>query len=523
MSERPPAPSTAFDPQRLLEPRAYREPVLAQPIRLVETHISWVFLTGAHAFKVKKPVNLGFLDFSTLAQRHHACLEELRLNRRWAPSLYLDVVAITGTRDRPTVGGDGPVLEYAVRMRQFAANDQLDQRLDAGRLGLDDMDRLAAAIARWHDAAPLAEPWRVCGPAPLQAALHETLDTLTTAAASAALQRLGDWIAQREAQLLPLMQARRAGGCVRELHGDLHLANLLEHDDQILAFDGIEFSEELRWIDVINDLAFTTMDLQARGRADFAWRLLNRYLEHRGDYAGAALLPFCEVYRALVRAKIALLRSHQLASASPAADARRQQQHYLQLAARLARNRGGALLLMHGLSGSGKTWLSERLMSRLPAIRLRSDVERKRLHGLAPGARGDAATLYSAASSARVYARLAELAGALLDSGYTVIVDAAFLRRDDRARFRELAQRRGCPLRILACAAPAAQREARLLARSRRADDASDADLAVLRAQQRQAEALDADEAVIALTVGEGEQEDLDALLARLRRPLGAR
>ncbi len=508
----------------LKQAAAYPHPVGA--VRVAETHISWVLLTGAYAYKIKKSVNLGFVDFSTLEQRRQACLDELRLNRRFAPQLYLDVVPITGTAECPRIGGDSEPFEYAVQMREFPQDAQLDRLLAAGQLDAGDMQALGESIAALHADAPRADAaLAYARPAQIRRDAQDNLDALAAGTAGdphAAVAALAAWTDAEHRRLAALMAARHDQGFVRELHGDLHLANLVRIDQRILPFDCIEFSAALRWNDTISDLAFLTMDLRRRGHAEFAYPLLNRYLERSGDYAGMRLLRFYEVYRALVRAKIAMIRRDAASGAARAA-AQRELEAYLGLAQARAAGTRAALVLMHGLSGSGKTRLSSGLIGTLPALRVRSDVERKRLHGLdaaqhsgsAPGA-----GIYTVAASAQTYALLAQAAHAIIAGGETAVVDAAFLRRADRARFRALAQTLGVPLLLVSCSAPPEVLRARLQRRAASGTDASEADLAVLERQLASAEPLDADERARAIEVATTQGVAPDDLAQRLRARL---
>lgn len=519
MSERPgirdPAGCEPLNLAALLRPEAYRHPVGS--VRLVETHVSWVLLTGAWAYKIKKPLRLDFLDYSTAELRRRACLEELRLNRRCAPGLYAAVVPLTGTPAQPVLDGEGAAFDYAVKMREFPQQAQLDRLLASGRLGDPDMDALAVWLAAFHDAAPRAGPDLPHGrPAAVRAATHDTLALLRGAPDPTprdAAWALLKWADAQERALEPLMARRRREGRVREVHGDLHLANLVRMPAGIVAFDCIEFSEPLRWIDVINDLAFTTMDLRFRGRRDLASRLLNRYLEGTGDYEGVRLLRYYEVYRALVRAEVAAIRAGEVAASAREA-ALRERDAYLAWARERSAGHAGSplLVLMHGVTGAGKSWLSERLAPRLPAVRLRSDVERRRVHGLSrhqPSGSGLDADLYSAAASARTYARLVELARALLRAGEHAIVDAAFLRRSDRQAFQRLARELGARFAIVTCSAPVLELERRIAARGR--SDTSEGSVAVLARQLTRADALDEAEARYALAAS-----DPDATAGRL-------
>lgn len=504
----------------LSAPAAYPHAVHA--LQLVETHISWVLLTGDYAYKIKKPVNLGFLDFSTLEARRRACVDELRLNSRFAPQLYLDVVPVVATTLGLRIGGDGAIVEYAVKMRQFAQEQQLDRLLVAGALDPEDMDALAGTIAVLHQAAPPAPAELALGwPEQVARDAQDNIDVLRTApdaGSRAGIEALAQWTCEQNAHLAPLMSARRQQGFVREVHGDLHLANLVRLDGAIVPFDCIEFSAALRFNDTISDLAFLTMDLRTRGRADLAGRLLNTYLGQTGDYAGMRLLRYYEVYRALVRAKIACIRQRE-AIAADRVEASRQLDAYVAFARDRALAPHPALVLMHGLAGSGKTRFSARLMTLLPAVRVRSDVERKRLHNLGSDARSGspvAGGIYAAAASEQTYARLEAAAAACLEGGEVAIVDAAFLRRADRTRFRALAQAHAVPFLIVSCTAPLAQLQRRIEQRAARGGDASEADVAVLAHQLESSQPLDDDERADVIEVPTGDDVLAERALARV-------
>lgn len=503
----------------LTDPRCYPHPVVR--VEVIETHASWVLLTGEHAYKIKKPVNLGFLDYSTLARRRAACEEELRLSRALAPELYLDVAPITGSLQAPIMNGAGTPIEYALHMREFDRSQQLDELLAAGRLSERDMDGVADYVAAFHRGAPRAAAQGPYGvPAELQAAAQDnfaTLAPLLTGHYAADLTQVQAWSAAEYPRCRGLMESRRAQGWIRECHGDLHLANLARYGGRLLAFDRIEFDPALRWLDVLNDAAFLMMDLLARGRGDLAWRFLNGYLQHTGDYRGLPLLRYYLVYRALVRAKVTLLKAREAGVAFGLVPAGAER--YLELARVLTVPTHPRLILMHGLSGSGKTWLSERLMTLLPAVRLRSDIERKRLHGLEPLARSGSAPgadLYDADTTAETYGELLVLAELALAAGYHVIVDAVFLLRGQRRLFRELAERHGWPWLIVECRAPESVLRTRLEARSAAANDASEAGLAVLDYQLRSRETLDRREREHAAVVDNRTSPDPGVISARI-------
>ena len=447
---------------------------------LVETHISWVLLGPELAYKLKKPMRLAFLDFSTLALRQRCCEEEVRLNRRLAPLLYLGVAAVHGPLDAPSMEGEGEVLEYAVKMRRFADDADWLSRLTRGDDLRAEVDVLAARIARFHAQAPVAHAGGPYGaPSQVVATVESALQGVT-AVFGAAATPVAHRVRAQAGAVEHALAARLAGGHVREGHGDLHVANLMFDADGPTAFDCIEFDPALRWIDVMSDVGFLVMDLQARGHAGLGYRFLNAWLEHSGDYDGLQVLRYYMVYRALVRSQVAALRAAQAgADARLDADAAL----YLSVAASLAAPASPRLLITHGLPGSGKTWQTQRLLERAGAVRVRSDVERKRLFGLGPldDSRTQGSTgIYGADATERTYARLESVAATALAAGYPTIVDAAFLRRDERERFRALARQHGCPCSVLHCAEPLEVLRQRVAERAQRRDDASEADAVVL-------------------------------------------
>jgi predicted kinase len=286
---------------------------------------------------------------------------------------------------------------------------------------------------------------------------------------------------------MPLMRERREQGRIRECHGDLHCGNVVRWQGRLTPFDGIEFDPALRFIDVVNDIAFLAMDLAERGRADLRSVVLQAWIERLGDFAALPLLTYYEAYRALVRAKVAALRALQAEPAAAAhAAAITECARYLAWAAERIRKREPILVITCGLSGSGKTWLARRLRERLRALHVRSDVERKRLAGLVPEADSRSppdAGIYTPDFTARTYDRLNEWAAAALTGGESIIVDAAFLRRDERVRLLSLAESHGAPACIVHCTAPVDILRERIAARHARRNDASEAGVDVLERQ----------------------------------------
>lgn len=473
--------------QSLLDPDVY--PHETRDIHLLETHISWVILTGPYAYKIKKPVDFGFLDYSTLAQRQYYCKLELSLNLRLAPSLYLGVVAITGTEDEPIIDGPGEAIEYAVKMKQFPSGQLLSDLIANAELSTAHVDWLAKVVADFHTNIAVAPADSDFGTAEaVWQPVEENFQQIRAATEETELlQRLADiedWSRKEYSAIRSQLDQRKQDGFIRECHGDLHLGNIVLLDEEIVPFDCIEFNDHLRWIDVMSELAFLVMDIEDHDRRDLAWRLLNAYLERTGDYEGLGVLRFYLVYRAVVRVKVAALRLNQAGLADEDKTAiHHQMGNYLALAEHYIRSRRAAVFIMHGLSGSGKTWVSQQLIEALPAIRIRSDVERKRLHGLSANessGSGIGEGIYDEQSSDETYTWLATLAEAICKAGFLVIVDAAFLRKDRRQWFRLLAEELGVPFRILSCHASHVILRERIEERQALGVDASEAPITVL-------------------------------------------
>ena len=508
--------------QALLSPSRYPHPV--EHVELMQTHGAWVLLAGEFAYKIKKPVRFPFMDFSTLGARRHACETEIRVNRRFqshdrpATQLYLGVLPIVGTPDDPRWGEAGgsdepPAIEFAVQMRRFDEALRLDHLCRRGALTAQHVVGLARRMAAFQARAAVAgkaQPWGHAA-----AAMRWPRDNFSTLRANlreagdaAAVQALSDWTEQRFMAIEPLLSRRRQKDRVREGHGDLHLANLVLIEEAVLPFDAIEFNDELRWIDVASDMAFTWMDLLDHGQPGLANVLLSEWLDASGDVSAPSVWSFFASYRAGVRAKVAAIRAGQQGSEGATSEADKnlaEARRYLALARDIARPPAPQLVITHGLSGSGKTWASGRWLQAEAsgrAIRLRSDVERKRLHGVSPRASSGSGLnkgLYRPQAHEETYASLRSRARGLLQDGWSVIVDAAFLRETERRAFAELAQAEGCPFHVLACEAPVDELRRRISARQAAASDASEATLAVLEQQLGWREALSDGERALAL------------------------
>ncbi len=470
----------------------------AHAAQVIETHISWVLLIGDHAYKIKKAVDLGFLKYLSQSSRKHFCEEELRLNRRTAPDLYLEVVSIGGSVDAPQFGML-PAIEYGVKMRRFADDALMDARVQQGSVEPSHIDALAGVVARFHEQAAALDPLSPFGTAEtIRAVAMQNFEQmralLTDKADLHQLTTLEQQTDEEWQACTALFGSRRHAAHVRECHGDLHLGNIALIDESPVPFDCIEFSPELRWIDVMDEVAFTMMDLMHHGRSDFAWRYLNAYLEASGDYEGVGVLRFYLAYRAAVRAKIAAIRASQSGIDS---DVRKQHLQacstHLALALQCLSDRKSALIITHGLPGSGKTTFAQYVIEQLGAVRIRSDIERKRLFGL--GAMEDSRQLdediYSQKATTCTYSRLLCLARDLQTMGQRVVVDAAFLRAEERAQFHSLAHEMSVPFVIATLAAPEKTLRARI---RKRRHDASEADVDVLEKLQAVQQQLTAQE-----------------------------
>ncbi|MCC5794802.1 MAG: AAA family ATPase [Chromatiales bacterium] len=497
--------------------RATAWPGNPAPARLVETHISWLLLAGDFAYKIKKPLDLGFLDFSQLEQRREACQEELRLNRRLAADIYLEVLPISGTPASPRPGDPSDPIEYAVAMRRFPDDAVLTIQLSDGKLSMEDCRQLGRDIAVFHDGlAP--DLSRGCPDSvwePVADSLNMLAELGVPCSGSDGLDTLRSSLSRRYSGASGLLQQRQAAGRVRECHGDLHLGNLVRLPRGIVPFDALEFDPDLRWTDVMAEVAFLLMDLGVRERCDLAHAFLDGYLAQSGDFDGLPLLPLLLAARALVRAKVTLLAPDGTQPAARAACRK-----LLQFAARPALlPRQPQLLLVCGPSGTGKTWLARQLSAPLSAIHLRSDVERKRLAGLAEQASSHSAPgqgLYTTERSLATYERLARLAGIVLDAGFSVLVDAAALEAEQRAGLLEVAHAHGVPGTLVWLHGPEALLRQRISTRIAAGNDASEATLAVLIAQLSGLDPPCHDEAARVVSLDVSQRIDVPELVEKL-------
>lgn len=487
----------------LLRPDAYPHPVTR--VDLVETNVSWVLLTGELAYKIKRPVHLPFVDLRDPERRAFFCAEEIRLNRRFAPELYLDVCEVVAADGGARIGGAGPVLDHAVRMRQFPREQELDRLLASGKVEPAELWAFGHELAGIHAELPRAAPGDPWGkPTEVRAAVLENFRQGVEAAAAVGnageIGALAGPLAARLSEADPWLLARLREGRAHECHGDLHTANVVRLGERLVAFDSMEFEPAFRWIDVAEEVAFLSTDLEGRGAPDHAHAFVSGYLENSGDHGIFRVLRLYQAHGALVRAKVAALRA-----AESGADG--EHARCVAQAGRALEPRQPRLILMCGVSGSGKTWLAQRLAPRLRAIHLRSDLERRRLAEPRP---------YTPRARALTYVHLAICAEDVLSAGIPVLLDATFLRREHRTLFRKLAAELHVPLRVVACRAPAEVLRERVASRLATGSDASQADLAVLAEQEASQEAITPEEGLSVLDADTRRARVVEEVVERL-------
>nr|WP_221189901.1 bifunctional aminoglycoside phosphotransferase/ATP-binding protein [Azomonas macrocytogenes] len=509
----------------LRNPAVYPHPV--DQVRIIETHISWVILTGHHAYKMKKPVNFGFLDFTTLAARKHFCEQELKLNQRMAPELYLEVLPVTGTPDAPQLSGAGEPIEYLLKMQEFPQSQLLEHIQARGELNNGHIDALAEQIAHFHLQTPALASEHPLNSAqaivaPMRQNFEQIRPLLQETADLAQLDALEAWTETSISRLEPMLEQRCQQGLIRECHGDLHLGNATLIDGKVVLFDCIEFNEPFRMIDIASDAAFLAMDLEDRGMQPQSHRFINGWLERTGDYGALHLMNLYKAYRALVRAKVNLFRLHQEQDDDERQAVLRQYRSYADLAESYSTVPYRVLAITHGFSAVGKSSVSLCLVEALGAIRLRSDVERKRLFGTQKKADGQQLDtgIYDKQSSEATYKRLNELAETVLQAGFSVVLDATYIKQVQRQSARSVAEATGVPFLILDCQAPMELILEWLAERQAEGSDPSDATEAVIRAQQASQEPLTTEELTHSLRVDTHIPASYDNLVNKLRQHL---
>jgi len=452
-------------------------------VHQIDTHGAMVFLAGSRAFKVKRAVKFPYMDFSTLALRHAACEKEIVVNRRTAPELYLGVVPITREQDGSlALNGDGTPLEWALAMKRFAQKDMFDRMADSGRLTHGLMRDATDAIAAFHTAArPVEDELGLAWVVEENIAELKERPDLFPAADVADFEERATAAVER---VRPVLTARAAAGRVRHCHGDLHLRNLVLFDGRPILFDAIEFNDAIAFIDVLYDLAFLLMDLDMRGLPDLANLCLNRYLQRRDELEGLAAMPLFLSTRAAVRAKVSASAEGSQQDDTGRDAMRQEAKRCFEAARRYLEPARPDLVAIGGLSGTGKTTLARAVAptrgQQPGAVHLRTDLLRKQLWGAGEFDRlpQDA---YSPDFTEKVYGTLISRAAAALAAGQSVIVDAVWLKPDERAAIQAVAERAGAPFHGIWLSAPEAAMVARVTART---EDASDADASVVRFQQ---------------------------------------
>jgi uncharacterized protein len=475
--------------EQMLQPGFYPHEVKGK-VELIQTHISYVLLTGDFAYKLKKPVNFGFLDFSSLDKRKHFCEEELRLNQRGAGELYLEVLPLTQDGDKYYLNGAGDTVEYVLKMRQFPQETLLSEMFEKGTLKESHLEELGRVVARYHEKADIDDYIKSFGKVEkVRAAFDENYQQTTGYIGRAQTQLQYDetksYTDSFFAECSQLFESRIAKNYIRECHGDLHLRNIALWQEKMLVFDCIEFNEPFRFVDVMYDVAFTVMDLEARQRKDLGNAFLNTYLEETGDWEGLQVLPLYLSRQAYVRAKVtsfllddpgvpALLKEESAKTAGG----------YYKQAWDYTKPRQGQLILMSGLSGAGKSTAARYLARKSAGIHIRSDAVRKHLAGISLMERGTD-EIYTPEMTEKTYARLLDLGILLASQGFTVILDAKYDKVQMRSSAISQAEKHQIPLTIISCTAPLEVLQERL---KNRTGDIADATADLLTSQVEQAE-----------------------------------
>jgi len=474
----------------LSKPSAY--PHKVREVRLIQTHISWIFLTGKYVYKVKKPVNFGFLDFTTLKKRKFYCEEEVRVNKLLAPAVYLGVVPITLNRGELRVGGRGRVVEYAVKMLQLPQELIMSKMLESGRVNVKDIEKLAKIIAQFHKKAKTTPKINHYGlPKTIAFNWNENFaqteeyinETISREEWEEVKKRVEDFMKNNS----NLFKKRVRQGKVKECHGDLHSGNIFLLRDSPVVFDAIEFNPRFRCSDVVSDVAFLTMDLEFHGHKKLAKRFVEVYKYHSKDEELSRLLSFYKCYRAYVRGKVTGFRLRELGLTKSEKEKIRKIAHsYFQLALKYAREltqfSPPMLIVIMGLPGTGKSTVARALGKRLGMKVLSTDIIRKRLASIpvyehSYSAFGEG--IYRASMSERTYSTLLHKAEKILERNKSCILDGTFSKVKYRKKARELAKKKGAKFLPVLCTCSEEVVRRRLVERKRAGKDVSDATLEI--------------------------------------------
>jgi uncharacterized protein len=475
--------------EQMLQPGFYPHAVI-EPIELIQTHCSYVLLTGDYVYKLKKPVNFGFLDYSTLEKRQNFCQEELRLNQRGAGELYLEVLPISSQGDRYQLGEMGNPVEYTLKMRQFPQETLLSSLFEKGELKEEHLEDLGRVVADYHSLAQTDEYIRTFGKvSQIRLAFDENYEQTQKYIGGPQTQKQFEETKQYTdnffAERTQLFESRIANSYIRECHGDLHLRNICLWQDKLMLFDCIEFNEPFRFVDVMYEVAFTIMDLEARQRKDLANAFLNTYVEQTGDWEGLQILPLYLSRQAYVRAKVtSFLLDDPGIPVEVKEEAAKTAAAYYKQAWEYTQPHQGQLILMSGLSGSGKSTTARYLARKLGAIQIRSDAVRKHLAGIPLYQKG-ADSFYTVEWNEKTYIRLLELGILLGSRGFKVVLDAKYDRVHWRGEAIAAAEEHQIPIQIIHCTAPVKLLLERLVNRT---GDIADATADLLASQINQCE-----------------------------------
>ncbi len=512
----------------LCNPSAFEHEV--HNISVIETHISWIILTGEYAYKIKKPVQFSFVDFSTLEKRKYYCQEEIRLNSRLAPDLYLGVVAITGDPENPSFKNSGAAIEFAVKMRQFPQETMLSYLSSQDLLREEHVIQMAEEVAEFHMHIDTAAKESIFGkPDSVHYWVKDNFVQIESKLEAqkdlALLEKIKDWTEREYKKIVTQLQKRKSLGFIRECHGDMHLGNTVLIEEKVTIFDCIDFNEQLRWIDVISEVAFVVMDLHDRKHEEYAVQFLNFYLQNTGDYLGLTVFPYYFIYRAMVRAKVAILRIAQNnVNETQIGQIQKEFNSYIELAEHYIEKRKAVMIITHGLSGSGKSTIAELLVGPIGALQIRSDIERKRLHGYSALEETTSAVnnnIYSQQSSTETYNHLAMIAKCIINAGHSVIVDACFLQKEQRDEFQELALELQVPFLIIEFKATADTLRQRVVARrTEDKKDPSEADIGVLNYQLQNYLPLTDEEKMYSLTINTENEVLVETVIAEINNKI---
>lgn len=497
---------------------------------VIETHISYVILTGEYVYKIKKPLDLEFLNFSSLEKRLFYCQEEVRLNKKLAPEVYLGVIKISGDYTDPIINSTGHAIEYAVKMRQFSQSAIFDHLLSSQELTIDMIRETAQVMAEFHQ---VATPGLQDNPYGTYKQIHEPVvqnfdqiqPFLSESTDLAQLNAISVWADNEHLRLQHVFNERKKNGFIRECHGDAHLGNIALIDDKPVIFDCIEFNDSFRWTDTMADIGFLVMDLEDKQQPTLANQLISDYMQATCDFGGLNVLNYYKSYRAVVRAKIAQFQRMQ-ATTEQAKQA--SWQHYkecMDLAMHYCTPKKPALVITHGLTATGKTSVAEYLVQHAGFIHISSDVVRKQLQGLTITNQSQTPVyegIYSHDITEKVYSHLQDIAQVIIQAGYSVVVDATFIKQKHRQSFRQMADAHSVPFKILHTHADEAKILQWLAQRQQQTAQISEAREDIYQALKANLEALTEEEIGNTLALDVSAAEHLEEKLQHFLKQLAA-